>query len=132
MNAPYIRFELTFEHEEMQVGFITGLSDIGMEEEEVEELLAPFNGKLALPPYYKWENNGDHYPGAYFTREGYVQFKDAIERVIDAVKYRDNGWDVMEIQSYDFPEKDLYYEDEHQAIVKTYYTGNLVEFSGCE
>ena len=128
-EAPYIRFEMAFEQEEMQVGFMTGLDDIGMDEEEVEELLAPFNLALALPPYHKWERNGDHYPGAYFTRAGYLRFKEAIDRIMSAVKYRNNGWEVFEVPSHGFPKDDLYYEDEFQVVVKTYYRGSFLEWS---
>lgn len=121
MNALYIRFEMAFEGEEQQVGFMTGLDDTGMDEDEVEELLSAFNFHLACPPYRDWESTKEHYPGAYFTRAGYLHFQEAIQRVIDAVAYRNNGWEVIPIHSYGFPEEDLYYRDEHQVIVKTYY-----------
>lgn len=127
MNAPYIRFEMAFEGEEQQVGFLTGLDDTGMDEDEVEELMEPFNRSMGVPPYRNWKGETTHFPGAYFTKAGYLLFKDAIDKIVEAVKYRDNGWEVIEIQSYGFPEEDLYYEDEHQVIVKSYYSENLAE-----
>lgn len=125
MNAPYIRFEMAFQGDEQQVGFLTGLDDTGMNEEFVEELMEPFNRSLSVPPYRDWESNAEHFPGAYFTRAGYLRYKEDIDRIIRAVKYRDNGWEVVAIQSYEFPDDHLYYEDEHQAIVKTYYAENM-------
>ena len=127
MNAPYIRFELAFEGEEQGVGFMTGLDDTGMDEDEVEDLLAPFNRSLDVPPYRDWTSDKSHFPNAFFKRAGYFQFQPDIHRIIEAVKYRNNGWEVIAIHSYGFPEVDLYYEDEHQVIVKTYYAENLAE-----
>lgn len=125
-EAPYIRFEMAYNGEEQGVGFMTGLDDTGMDEEEVGALLDTFNSNLAYPPYRNWKSDATHFPGAYFTRAGYLHFKEEIHRIIDAVKFLDNGWDVIEIHSYRFPEEDLYYEDEHQVIAKTYHIENSI------
>lgn len=123
-EAPYIRFEMTYNGEAQGVGFMSGLDDTGMDDEEVGELLDTFNSHLAYPPYRKWESNANHFPGAYFTRAGYLHFKEEIHRIIDAVQFRKNGWDVIEVPSYGFPEEDVYYEDEHQVIAKIYHIEN--------
>lgn len=125
MNAPYVRFELAFDGEEQQVGFLTGLEDTGMDAEEVEELLEPFNQNMKVPPYRDWQSDSEHFPGAYFTKVGYLKYKDAINRIIEAVTYRKNGWAVIEIQSHSFPESYLYYEDEEQAVIRTYYAEEM-------
>lgn len=120
-KAPYIRYELAFNGEEQGVGFITGLAETGIDEDEIEKLLLSFNLYLPFPPYRDWESklNSSHFPGAYFTQEGCSYFESDIHAIIEAVKYRDNGWEVIEIHSYGFPKEDLYYEDEYQVIVKT-------------
>lgn len=125
MQGKHIRFEMTFDGEAQEVGFLMGLYEMEMDEDEIEELMTPFNKSLATPPYHKWQSTDDYYHAAYFTSQGYSRFKEDIERIIEAVRYKNNGWKVEIIHSYFFPEEYLIYEDEDQAIIRTYYVDSL-------
>lgn len=121
-GAPYIRFDLMFEDEEQGIGFLHGLHETGLSEEMGEELSAHFNDNLKIPYYHSsWIRNDEQYPGCYFTRKGYILHEQHINRVIEAIRELDNGWDVRTIEQYDIPEDGLYYEDEEQVVMVTYH-----------
>lgn len=119
-TARLTRFEMAYRGESEQEGFMFGLDDCGLESEEIEELLSPFSIELATPAYQReWFQDPTHFPAAYFTDAGLRQFKPAIQQIIDAVRYRDNGWDVIKLECAYLTAPDIHYQDNHQVIGKT-------------
>ena len=101
------RFELAFEGEPQDVGFLQGLDDVGLWPELTEELYALFDG---LPIR---ELETEERISCWFTEAGLERFGDAIDRIIDEISGA--GWQLIGA-SIRANLTDALYRDEYQAF----------------
>ena len=100
------RFELAFEGEPQDVGFLQGLTDVGLWSVVESDLYAQFE---ALPAI---ELQHEGHISFWFTEAGLDRFDDAIDRVIDEIA--EAGWNLIGA----IIQEDLanaIYKDEYQA-----------------
>ena len=63
----YYRWELWLEGEPAGVGFLQGLDDIGLDDEQANQLIVPFNEDLLYPPNEIFEGR---WTKSWFTEQG--------------------------------------------------------------
>lgn len=110
----FYRFELAFEGEPQDVGFLQGIDDIGLDTKTEAWLLDQFE-KLACPNLA---------PGAqvsfWFSQDGLKRFLPAIRNVQSRIL--DHGWEilfaVMEVTPEEMSERAIY-SDKDQAAFPT-------------
>lgn len=121
----FVRFELVLEGEPQNVGIMAGLEATGICPDKAEELMAHFNLNLHTPEYdCNWDWTSFEYPGCYFTEAGYQRHKPHIDRLIEAIRSLENGWDVECKIRYPL-KADVYYGDSDQIILRTRYEDEL-------
>lgn len=118
----YTRYDLMFEGETQDVGFMVGLVDTGMDEDEIDELLEPFDEGLPNPPVQGKVDSSTHFAAWYFTTTGEETFREAIQAICEAVHFRKNGWSVRKTVVTDVEPSDIVYKDAYQAAIRTAYT----------
>lgn len=122
----YTRYELFYEGEPQNIGFMMGIEDVGIDEEEIEDLLKIFEDRLYLiPNMHTFERNSSHFPGCYFTELGLSTFMAPINRIIEAIKEKNNSWSVKTVVLENPLTDTIYFEDEFQAVIKTFYQEEL-------
>lgn len=122
----YTRYELCFEGEPQNIGFMMGLDDIGIDEDEIETLLEPFEAGLSLiPGMHAFERNASHFPGCYFTERGLSTFQAHINCIIEAIIEKNNDWSVNTVVLENPLINAIYFEDDFQAVIKTFYQEEL-------
>lgn len=122
----YTRYELCFEGEPQNIGFMMGLDDIGIDEDEIETLLKPFEAGLSLiPKMHAFERNASHFPGSYFTESGLSTFEAPINRIIEAIIEKNSDWSVNTVVLETPLIDTIYFEDDFQAVIKTFYQEEL-------
>ena len=108
----YTRFELYYEGEPQEVGFMMGLSEVISDEDHREELIERFDRELPMTGVtLPKEDCAKGYAASYFTEKGMHHFKDEIQAVIDAIE--DKGWSVEQSVIED---GDFLYQDEFQVV----------------
>ena len=106
----YYRFEIWLEGEPAGVGFLQGLDDIGIGEEEAERLIKPFDQDLPYPPD---EILANRWTKSWFTEEGYTYFRSAIDDIC-ATYWATDMWEAVLLTQDQLD--NIIYEDEFQVI----------------
>lgn len=121
-GAPYVRFDLLFDGDVQDLGFIQGLCETRLSAKEIAKLVSPFNEHLSIPTIcLEGKQQEFHYPACYFTQKGYVHFKKHIERIIKMLDKVDCEYSVRMTTLESVPEDHLYFEDEYQAVIRKSY-----------
>lgn len=107
------RFELSFEGEAQEVGFIIGLKDAGINEKTIQSLVSVFDKALEVP-------HPECRTKSYFTEAGAEKFATGIEKIIKAVNQKKNGWAVNKIILEAEPTAlHIVHMDCYQVLIKT-------------
>lgn len=107
----FYRYELYCDNEYQDVGIFHGLTELDLEKETEDILLAPFDEKLLYPPICeKCE--------FLFTEKGNELFKAHIQSIIQA--FNDSGlFDVRQLIVEHIDPNNIIYEDSYQIAVPT-------------
>lgn len=109
------RYELAYFGELQGIGFITGLKDLGLANELIDQLVYDFDQTLPLPNFNSITyNKGIEYPASYFTEKGKERFSSSIQKIIEHVDSLNTEWEVIEEIIEDYT---TVYEDNFQALV---------------
>lgn len=123
----YFRYEMSFNGIRQNIGFISGMEKAGLGQETVTEIKDVFDEHLPFPPYEDWDESMG-FACAFFTKAGVQRFGEEIEYLKEFLEALDNGWEIVEIQSYGFPEKDVLYQDKYQIVALSPHTMGLAPF----
>lgn len=126
-KAKYFRYEMALNGIRQNIGFISGMTKAGMDEVDTAEFKDVFDEHLPFPPYEDW-NASMGFACAFFTEAGIRRFEGEIEAIRDFIEAMENGWEVIEIQSFGFPEKDIFYQDKYQIVALSPHTKGLAPF----
>lgn len=66
------RYELVYEEQLQNIGFLVGLKDIGFPKEKIDKLIKPFQDYLIIPHKDIYELKGVKF---YFTKKGKDKFE---------------------------------------------------------
>jgi predicted secreted protein len=114
----YTRFEIRDkENPNKTYGFLIGLSKIGIDEKEVDNLTEHLDEYLEVPFYYysvgkKKQKN----VFAYFTDLGLKRFEADIENICNVIK--EKGYEVIVLKQNNVGTARLMYEDKYQALIR--------------
>ena len=121
IGIPLYRYELYCDEEYQEVGFLSGLEDIGLPIEKEEQLLRPFDENLVNP----WHPQMSH-SVSFFTRKGDETFRDAIRDLVSA--YEDSMFEVK-LVSVKLPaymlDKAIYKDEFQVCLTKELYKEEL-------
>jgi hypothetical protein len=106
----YYRFEAWLEGEPSGVGFMQGLQDIGIGEEEENRLLARFNEELPYPPDDILEMTCTK---SWFTEAGYEYFRPEIDAICTTY-WETDMWEAIRLEAETLD--NIIYEDEYQVV----------------
>ena len=98
----FYRYELLFDGENQDVGFLVGLPDTGLSEAEVCDLTAHFDNELPIPDLFL---NHPVHTKSYFTEAGNMIFLPSIHRIMQALP---EPWSVCRIVVPEVKSKILY------------------------
>lgn len=113
------RYEFSFCGESQGIGFVQGLMDIGLAENQVGFLTDSFDRHLVIPKRSVFHFDRSKYDAfSYFTKKGLIQFDREINNIRTWIKNMDNEWEVQEIP-FTIKEnaKEILYQDKYQMIV---------------
>ena len=109
----YTRFELTYNGQPENIGFLYGLSEVISDEEQIEELTERFEKDLKMHNAILNKHDlKENETASFFTEKGIKYFKKDIENIIEAI--REKGWDV---KTETINKKPFLYEDEYQVVI---------------
>lgn len=112
-----IRYELCYCDEKQDVGFLIGLEDTGLPEEDVEALIEGFNDWLAVPPYQDFEEN-QLKNKAYFTEYGLSLFQQQVQLIKKALSEKSPDWEVVEeVILIEENDSRILYQDAEQVVL---------------
>lgn len=113
----YIRYELSVEGALQDVGFLVGLNDCDLQQEEIDALLENFNKHLNIVDF-KSLNIIDKSAKFYFTEDGDKKFKEDIEKI--KMKIESLGlFKIERIEVFLSPtDEKIFYEDKYQCLIK--------------
>lgn len=114
MSEKYYRYELYIDGQYQGVGIFQGLSDLFLEQYEVEYLLCSFNKKLNIPKIDRLDNSC-----FFFTEYGEKEFKEEIKEIKDVFEL----YELFEVRKIvvekdSFYDEDILYEDDYQVALK--------------
>lgn len=115
------RYELFVEDEPQEVGFMVGINELDLDEDEQFRVLQQFNDELIHPPCVKAR--------FFFTDYGDCYFAKAIQKLIRA--YKKSIFDVhrIDIELSESEMSQIVYQDEFQvAIPEELYKQLMVRF----
>lgn len=121
------RFELAFDGEPQNVGFLEGLADIGLPKNQQDAFYAAFSS-LPAPDLY-----GEETVSFWFTQKGMEKYKQIINEIIQAIS--PYGWEIIG-SSMEANIEDCVYQDDLQVAFVVESLGrsadSFVELSNAE
>ncbi len=119
--AKFYRFELAFNGEPQDVGFLQGLDEVGFDDEYLDALYALFDS-LPVPPF-----NASRMVTHWFTEKGLAEFWSAIAQVHLAIQNR--NWQLI-WACIDANIEEACYSDDFQAAFRQSYITRIVAACG--
>jgi len=112
------RFELSFDGEVQNVGFLQALDEVGLQEEVTDDLYSLFDTlpipKLCEPTSF------------WFTSAGIKRYRGAIDRVIDEIA--ENNWQLVGAYLEDSADNAIYKDDLQVAFQAEYILSRGIKY----
>lgn len=109
------RYELVYEEQLQNIGFLVGLKDIGFPKEKIDKLIKPFQDYLIIPHGDIYELKGVKF---YFTEKGKEKFEKYINRIKEELEnvYWGIKEFILEIDLIDLEK--IKYVDKYQIAIQ--------------